>query len=58
MLAAIYGAVAATLGLIVGRGNPFWALVVMIVLGGLFRLWASIVIRRRGHERPKWWRWL
>jgi hypothetical protein len=33
-------------------------LVVMIVIGVLFRLDAYVLIRRRGGERPPWWKWL
>jgi len=38
--AAAYGAIVATLGYIIGRGNLFWAFVVMIVIGVLLRFCA------------------
>lgn len=56
--AAAYGAIVAALGYVIGRGNLFWALVVMIVIGVLFRLYAYLLIRHRGTERPPWWKWL
>lgn len=56
--AAAYGMIAATLGYVIGRGNPFWMLVVMVVIGVLFRLWAYLLIRNRGADRPPWWKWL
>jgi hypothetical protein len=33
-------------------------LAVMVVIGILFRLHAYSLIRRRGDERPPWWKWL
>jgi hypothetical protein len=33
-------------------------LIVMIIIGVLFRLYAYLLIRRRGAERPPWWKWL
>lgn len=56
--AAVYGMVVATIAYLVGRGNPFWMLVVMIIIGIGFRLYAYRLIRRRGDARPPWWRWL
>jgi 4-hydroxybenzoate polyprenyltransferase len=56
--AAAYGAIVATLGYVIGRGNLFWALVVMVIIGVLFRLYAYHRIRRRGDQRPPWWKWL
>ena len=58
MFAAVYGAVVATVAYLVGRGNPLWMLVVMVVIGVLFRLYAYRRIHRRGDERPPWWKWL
>ena len=58
MFAAVYGAVVATIAYVVGGGNPFWMLVVMIVIGVVFRLYAYRLIRRRGEARPPWWKWL
>lgn len=58
VFAAIYGAVVATIAYLVAGGNPFWMLVVMVVIGVLFRLYAYRLIRRRGDERPPWWKWL
>lgn len=40
------------------RGNLFWMLVVMAIIGLLFRLCAYRLIRRRGEGRPPWWKWL
>jgi hypothetical protein len=57
-VAAVYGAVVATIVYLVGGGNPFWMLVVMVVTGVLFRLYAYRLVRRRGDERPPWWKWL
>ena len=57
-VAAAYGAIVATLGFVIGRGNLFWAVVVMIVIGVLFRFSAYLLIRRRATERPPWWKWL
>lgn len=57
-LAAAYGAIVATVAYVVGGGNPFSMLVVMIVIGVLFRLYAYRLIRRRGDERPPWWKWM
>jgi|GEM_PF-5884109 len=56
--AAVYGAVVATVAYLIAGGNPFWMLVVMVVIGVLFRLYAYRLIRRRGDERPPWWKWL
>ena len=56
--AAVYGVVVAALGLVISRGNLFWALVVMMVLGALVRIYALAMIRRRGRDRPPWWKWL
>jgi Flp pilus assembly protein TadB len=56
--AAVYGAVVATVAHVVAGSNPFWMLVVMIIIGVLFRLYAYRLIRRRGAERPPWWKWL
>jgi CDP-diglyceride synthetase len=56
--AASYGAIVATIAYVVGGGNPFWMLVVMVVIGVLFRLYASRLIRRHGADRPPWWKWL
>lgn len=56
--AAAYGAIVATLGYVIGRGDLLWALVVMIIVGVLFRLYAHHRINRRGAERPSWWKWL
>ena len=56
--AAVYGAVVATVAYLVAGGNPFWMLVVMVIIGVLFRLYAYRLIRRRGHDRPLWWKWL
>lgn len=58
MFAAAYGAIAASIAYVIGRGNPFTMLVVMVVIGVLFRLYAFSIIRRRGSERPPWWKWL
>jgi hypothetical protein len=57
-VAAAYGAIAASLGYVIGRGDLFWALVVMIVIGVLFRLYVHNRINRRGDEHPRWWKWL
>lgn len=38
--AAAYGAIATTIAYVVARGNPFWMLVVMVVISVLFRLYA------------------
>jgi hypothetical protein len=56
--AAVYGAVAAAVAYMVAGGNPLWTLIVMIVIGVLFRLYAYLLIRRRRAERPPWWKWL
>jgi hypothetical protein len=56
--AAVYGMVVTTIAYAIARGNPFWMLVVMIIIGIAFRLCAYRLIRRRGDERPPWWRWL
>ena len=55
---AAYGAIAATVAYVLGRGNPFWMLVIMIIIGIAFRLYAYLLIRRRGHDRPPRWKWL
>jgi hypothetical protein len=51
--AAAYGAIVASLGYVIGRGNLLWALVVMVVIGVLFRLYAYHRIRRRGGGRHR-----
>jgi hypothetical protein len=56
--AAAFGVVVAAIGLIIGRGNPFWALLAMISIGILIRIGAYVLIRRRGNRRPPWWKWL
>jgi hypothetical protein len=56
--AAAYGAIVAIVGFVIGRGNLFFALVVMVLLGVLFRFYAYTRIRRQGSERPPWWKWL
>jgi hypothetical protein len=56
--AAVYGAVVATIAYLVAGGNPFLMFIVMIIIGVLFRLYAYRLIRRRGAERPPWWKWL
>ncbi|HVM14846.1 MAG TPA: hypothetical protein VM287_11035 [Egibacteraceae bacterium] len=56
--AAAYGAIAATLAYVIARGSPLGMLAVMIVVGVLFRVYAYSLIRRRGDERPPWWKWL
>jgi RsiW-degrading membrane proteinase PrsW (M82 family) len=58
VFAAVYGAVVAAVAYLVAGGNPLWMLIVMIVIGVLLRLYAYLVIRRRGAERPPWWKWL
>jgi hypothetical protein len=57
-LAAGYGVTVALLGLLIGGGDPFRALVVMIVIGILLRIGAYLLIRRGQLERPPWWKWL
>lgn len=57
-MAGAYGAVAASLAYVIGRGNPVWMLVIMVLIGVGFRLCAYQVIRRRGPDRPPWWKWL
>jgi len=57
-MAGAYGAVVASLAYVIGRGNPLWMLVVMIVIGVAFRLCAYRLVRRRSQKRPPWWRWL
>jgi uncharacterized membrane protein YfcA len=57
-LAAAYGAIAAVLAYVVGRGNPVAMVAIFIVLGVAVRLYAARQTRRRGEERPPWWRWL
>lgn len=54
----VYGAIVATVAYVVAGGNPFWMLVVMVIIGVLFRLYAYRLIRQRGSERPPWWKWL
>jgi len=54
----MYGAIAATLALVFAQGNLFWMIIVMVVIGLLFRLYAYRLIRRRGANRPRWWKWL
>ena len=56
--AGAYGAIAASVAYVIGRGNPVWMLVVMVAIGVGFRLYAYRLIRRRGRERPPWWKWL
>jgi uncharacterized membrane protein len=56
--AAVYGAIVAIVGYVIGRGNLFVALVVMVLLGVLFRFYAYTRIRRQGSERPRGWKWL
>ena len=56
--ASAYGAIAATLGLLIGQGNLFWALIVMIAIGIIVRLTTYLLIRRRAGEHPPWWKWL
>ncbi len=56
--AAAYGAIAATIAYVVGRGNLVVALLVMVVIGVLFRVGAYRRLRRAGGERPPWWKWL
>jgi hypothetical protein len=56
--AAAYGVIVAALGLLIARGNPFWAVVVMIIIGAVFRVGAYLLIRRHGRERTPWWKWL
>ena len=58
VFAAVYGAVVASVAYLVAGGNPFWMLGIMIIIGALFRLYAYLLIRRRGSERPPWWKWL
>jgi uncharacterized membrane protein (DUF106 family) len=58
VFAAAYGAVVATVAFLVAGGNPFWMLAVMVIIGVLFRLYTYVLIRRRGMERPPWWKWL
>lgn len=58
LFAALYGAIVAVLGYTIAQGNLLIALLVMIIIGLLFRLTAYFVIRRRGGERPRWWKWL
>lgn len=33
-------------------------LAVTVTIGVLFRVYAYLLIRRRGAERPPWWKWL
>ena len=56
--ASAYGAIAATIAYLIAQGNPFRILVVMIAIGILFRLYAYLLIRRRSHDQPPWWKWL
>lgn len=58
VFAAVYGAVVASVAYLVAGGNPLWMLIVMVVVGVFFRLYAYSLIRRRGDERPPWWKWL
>ena len=58
VFAAAYGAVVATVAYLVAGGNPFRMLAVMIAIGALVRLYAYVLIRRRGAEPPPWWKWL
>jgi Flp pilus assembly protein TadB len=58
VFAAICGAVVAAVAYLVAGGNPVWMLIVMIVIGVLFRPYAYLLIRRRGAEHPPWWKWL
>jgi hypothetical protein len=58
VFAAAYGAIVASVAYLVAGGDPFWMLVVMVVIAVLFRLYAYALIRRRGLERPPWWKWL
>jgi hypothetical protein len=56
--AAAFGAITASIAYVVSRGNLVAMLAVMVAIGILFRLYAYILIRRGGTERPPWWRWL
>ena len=56
--AAAYGAIVATVAYVVAGGNPFGMLVVIVVIGGLFRLYAYRRTRQRRDDRPLWWKWL
>jgi len=56
--AGAYGAISASLAYVIGRGNLFWMLAVMVIIGLGFRLCAYRLIRRRGDGRPPWWKWL
>ena len=56
--AAAYGAIVATIGYVIGRGDLVVALLVMVAIGVLFRVWAYLRLRRAGHERPPGWKWL
>ena len=58
LFAALYGAVVASVALVIARGNLFWMLIVMIIIGIAFRLYAYRLIRRRGQDRPPWWKWV
>jgi hypothetical protein len=58
IFAACYGAIVAVLGYAIAQGNLLIALLVMIFIGVLFRFAAHLVIKRRGRERPPWWKWL
>jgi hypothetical protein len=56
--AAAFGLAVSALGLLIARGNPFGAVLVMITIGILIRVTAYVLIRRRGNRRPPWWKWL
>jgi hypothetical protein len=58
VFAAAYGASVATVAYLVSGGNPLWMLTIMVIIGIVFRLYTSMLIRRRGAERPPWWKWL
>lgn len=56
--AAAYGAIVASVAYLIAGGNPLWMLAVMVAIGIGFRFYAYRLIRRRGQERPPWWKWL
>jgi hypothetical protein len=58
VFAALYAVVVGGIGLIIGRGNIFVAVLFMFGVGILLRIWAYRRIRRAGADRPPWWKWL